>query len=253
MSNRLVTHREFVLLSFIVGSILLGSVVTVWMEMRDRSPVEKEPAEATAAPVEPQPAAEPSLRGKPAELPQPTVEPVPQPARAAEIAVEVAGSVRRPGVYRFTSGATVADAIARAGGLSDNGDTEPLNQAAPLLPATKLTVPGKPSVTNVDGRVALTIPDAVDIIPQYRAGWTGADVAAPGVAAGRVQQIVDINTASRNQLETLPDIGPKTAEAIIAFRRVRPFVRVEDIMEVRGIGPITFERLRPLITVRSLR
>jgi len=251
MSNRLVTRRESVLLSFIVGSILLGSVVTVWMEMRGRSPVEKEPAVAAAAAAEP--AAEPSIREQPAEPPRPAVEPAKQIAPVSEIAVEVAGSVRRPGVYRFTIGATVADAITRAGGLSDDGDTEPLNQAAALLPATKLIVPGKPSVTRMDGRVALTIPDAVDNIPQYRAGWTGTEVAAPGVPAGRAQLVVNINTASKGQLETLPGIGPKTAEAIIAFRRARPFVRVEDIMEVSGIGPKTLERLRPLITVGSLR
>jgi len=253
MSNRLVTQREFVLLFFIAGSILLGSVVTVWMEMRGRSPVEKEPAVAAAASVEPESAAEPSAQQQPTEPPMPATEPAGQIVPVPEIAVEVAGSVRRPGVYRFISGATVADAIARAGGVSHNGDTEPLNQAAPLLPATRLTVPGKPSVTRVDGRVALTIPDAVDNIPQYRAGWTPPEVAAPGVPAGRAQPVVDINVASKDQLETLPGIGPKTAEAIVEFRRARPFVRVEDIMEVSGIGPKTFDRLRPLITVRNLR
>ena len=67
MSNRLVTRRESVLLSFIVGSILLGSVVTVWMEMRGRSPVEKEPAVAAAAPVEPEPVVKPSAREQPVE------------------------------------------------------------------------------------------------------------------------------------------------------------------------------------------
>jgi len=253
MSNRLVTQREFVLLFFIVGSILLGSVVTVWMEMCGRSPVEREPAVAAAASVKSEPAAEPSGLEQPVELPLPATEPAEQIPPVPEIVVEVAGRVRRPGVYRFPSGATVADAIVRADGVSDDGDTEPLNQAAPLLPATKLTVPGKPSVTRVDGRVALTIPDAVDNIRQYRAGWTGAEVAAPGVPADRLQPVVNINMASKDQLETLPGIGPKTAEAIIGFRRAKPFVRVEDIMEVSGIGPKTFDRLRPLITVGNLR
>jgi len=261
MSNRLVTRREYVLLWFIAGAIVIGSVVTVWLEKRGRSPVEKEPAIAAAAVAAPQPAAELSVPEEPAQPVQSSaaeLSPGPDPAHretgsGGEIVVEVVGGVRVPGVYRFGRGATVDDAIQCAGGLSADGDTTSLNRAAPLLPATKLTVPRKRSAGRIDGRVALTIPDPVENIPQYRAGWTGSGTGSAGTTTDQFRPLVNINRASAAELETLPRIGPKTAQAIIGHRRTKPFARIEDIMEVPRIGPKTFETLRPFITVNGSR
>jgi len=255
MSNRLVTRREFVLLWFVAVSIVLGSVVTIWMEHRGRAPVNKERAVASASAAVRPASSEVSIP-IPAVAPSgaqmsPSIEVRPlNSAGGGEIVVEVAGNVRRPGVYRFDRGATVADAIERAGGLSEDGDTSCLNRAAALLPATKLVVPGKRSAVRVDGRVSMTIPGAVDNIPQYRAD----SIAAGTVSAHhKPSAVVNINTASADQLETLPGIGPKIAQSIIEHRRSHPFVRIEDIMEVPRIGPKTFAHLRPLITVDGSR
>jgi len=251
MSNQLVTRREYVLLWFIAGAVLVGSVVTVWLEKRGRSPVEKEPAIAVAAVAEPEPAVdlplpEESAQPHQSDPKEPALDPLPaEIGHAGEIVVEVVGAVRLPGVYRFVRGATVADAIQFAGGLAADGDTTSLNRAAPLVPATKLIVPRKRSAGRIDGRVALTIPDPVENIPQYRAGWSGTT----GTRADGSSPLVDVNTAPAAELETLPGIGPKMAGAIIEHRRTKPFVRIEDIMEVPRIGPKTFETLRPLITV----
>ncbi len=255
MSNRLVTRRESMLLWSVAAAILVGSLVTVWMEARGRSPVEKEPAVAAAAdlPSESDTSVPAHLAAGPAAAEEP---PKPDAVATSQeaIVVEVAGSVRRPGVYQFARGETVADAIDRAGGLTDTGDTTPLNRAAPLLPATKLVVPAKPSAARVDGRVVLTVPKRVEIIPQYRADWPGElAAAAVGAQDGGLGARVNVNTASREELETLPGIGPKTAQAIIEYRRARPFGRIEDITRVRGIGPKTLERLRPLVTVGGPR
>jgi len=253
MSNRLLTRREYVLLCFVAVAIVIGSLVTVWLDRRGRSPVEKKPAVATTAVLEQELAPEPADSAPSPELARAAeVDTIVAPVQVDEIAVEVTGSVRRPGVYRFAPGATVADAIDRAGGLSEDGDTTPLNRAAPLLPATRLVVPGRRPAVRIDGRVALTVPDPVDNIRQYRADWHGPGPEVIGIEAGRSASPININTASREQLETLPGIGPKIADSIIEYRRSRPFARAEDIMEVPRIGPKTFAKLRPLITVDGL-
>ncbi len=85
--------------------------------------------------------------------------------------------------------------------------------------------------------------------------WAGAADAARGqeeaAGAPRAQaELVDLNTATSDRLETLPGVGPRTAERILEYRREHGgFTRIEDLMEVRGIGERTFLRLRPLVTV----
>ena len=95
------------------------------------------------------------------------------------------------------------------------------------------------------------------------AGLLLASSSAPTAVEGRpaqqqVQQEaappeeqVDLNTATAEELETLPGIGPRTAELIVEYRREQPFTKVEDLMNIRGIGERTFLRLRPLIRVND--
>ncbi len=79
---------------------------------------------------------------------------------------------------------------------------------------------------------------------QASAQQTQAEPAAPAA-----EELVDLNTATAVELEALPGIGPRTAELIVEYRREQPFARVEDLMNIRGIGERTFLRLRPLIRV----
>lgn len=146
---------------------------------------------------------------------------------AVEIVVHVAGAVARPGLVRLPSGARVADALAAAGGPAQGADLDRLNLAAPLADGTRLYVPfvGQP----VPADVGLSTP--------------GTDAKGPTA-------VVDLNTATATELESLPGIGPATAQAILDYRARRGrFRSVEELLAVRGIGPAKLAALRGRVRV----
>jgi competence protein ComEA len=140
----------------------------------------------------------------------------------ALLIVDVAGAVRRPGVYEFTEGDRVVDAIERAGGPMPKADVSSLNLAAMLVDGTQILVPkAGPAVVGVPG-------------------------AAPGSSSG----LVNINSATATELETLSGIGEVLAGTIVAYRDQNgPFASVDDLLDVSGIGPATLEEIRDQVTV----
>jgi competence protein ComEA len=139
------------------------------------------------------------------------------------ILVDVAGWVRRPGVYEFMGGARVIDAVEAAGGARPGAELQALNLAAPLVDGSQILVPKQGAV-----------------VP---AGATGSSTA---VAGG----LVNVNSATAAELETLPGIGEVTAQAIIDFRTENgPFASVDELLDVTGIGDVTLENIRELVTV----
>lgn len=146
------------------------------------------------------------------------------PPSPAPLVVDVSGAVTQPGVYSLPAGSRVADAILAAGGVTDAASTGSLNMAALLE----------------DGQ-QVRVPETIDT--------TG--LGEPTVSrAGSGTILVNINTASQSQLEELPEIGPVTAQRIIEYReQTSPFLKIEDIQNVEGIGPETFEQIEDLITV----
>lgn len=143
------------------------------------------------------------------------------------IAVDVIGAVVAPGVYRLPSAGRVDDAITAAGGLAPDANRERVNLAAPLEDGAQLRVP------RVDEAM---------------------DTAAPEMAAHPADQadggLMDINTADAGTLEELPGVGPATAEAIVAYREANgPFRAVDDLQNVKGIGPSLFAKIVDLVTV----
>jgi competence protein ComEA len=153
------------------------------------------------------------------------------------VVVDVVGAVRRSGVVRLHPGARVFDALAAAGGATADADLVRLNLAAPVADGARIAVPrlGAPA-PEVD-------PVAVTGAAAPSAG--GATGTAPSPASP-----VDINTATAEQLDALPGIGPATAAAIIADRQGNgPFRSVDDLGRVRGIGDAKLEQLRRLVTV----
>lgn len=160
-------------------------------------------------------------------VPPSTVSASPSPAT---IIVDVAGWVRRPGVYEFTAGDRVIDAVNRAGGPRKGADLTALNLAAPLADGTQIVVP-KPGGTAPGGM-----------------GSSGTGTGSTGSTGGAT--LVNINTATEPELETLPGVGPVTAAAIIDYRTQNgPFASVDDLIDVSGIGPATLEQIRPFATV----
>ena len=144
------------------------------------------------------------------------------------IVVHIAGAVVLPGVYRMQSGDRVDDAVRLAGGFVADADLDAVNLAALLGDGQRVYLP----------RVGETVPAVV-------AG--GASSAAPQSSAVGP---IDLNSATTQQLETLPGIGPATAQAIVGYRDQHgPFASVNDLGEVRGLGPAKLEALRGLVTV----
>jgi len=148
------------------------------------------------------------------------------------IFVHVAGAVAMPGVYELDPNARVQGAIVAAGGPLPDADPNTLNLAAPLSDGARIYVP----------RIGEVVPPTVAMPgPQPNASTDPAGDGAPTV--------VDVNTASAVELEALPGVGPATATAIVAERdRNGPFLSVDDLDRVPGIGPTKIEALRELVS-----
>jgi competence protein ComEA len=154
--------------------------------------------------------------------------------RPPAVVVHVTGAVRDPGVYELQPGQRVADAIVAAGGALAEADPDALNLAAPLADGDRIAVP-------VAGEAGMTGGDVA------AAGHSHAGSATEGVAAGAP---VNLNTASADELETLPGIGPATAAAIVEHREQNgPYASVDDLEAVRGIGPAKLDAIRDQVTV----
>lgn len=155
----------------------------------------------------------------------------------APVVVHVAGAVQTPGVYELDSGSRVNDAVTAAGGLRDDADTSAINLAAPASDGSQVYIP-------VQGEA-----------PPSSAGGTEATNGSAGTFPGTdrgadATGLVNINTASAEELQTLPKVGPVLAASIISWReQYGGFSSVDELDQVSGIGPATLEALRPLVTV----
>ena len=150
------------------------------------------------------------------------------PARTAPVAklyVDVVGAVRRPGLYRVSEGARVAEAVGRAGGATRNAQLELVNLAARVADGEQVVVPRRGSAA-----VAST--------------GAGAGAGAGSVPAGPVH----LNSATLEQLDALPGVGPVTAQKIIDYRQQHGgFGSVDELDAVSGIGPARLADLRGLV------
>ncbi len=159
-----------------------------------------------------------------------------QPAPTkAPISVHVIGAVPRPGLYELPEEARVQDAIDAAGGLLAEADENALNLAALLEDGQQLDIPYKAGSAPENDTGSNDLPSSA-----------GTEIATDNSNA----ELVNINTATLEELDTLPGIGPTTAQKILDYRTENgPFSVIEDIMNVSGIGPATFEDIKDLITV----
>ena len=151
---------------------------------------------------------------------------------AAEVYVDVDGAVASPGVYRLKEGAWVSQAIDAAGGLTTEADVTGLNRASKVADGQKIYVP--------------TVGEQ-----QAAAVTSGADIgASPTSGAGASSGLVNINTASAAELQTLSGIGPSMAQSIIDERTQNgAFASVDDLMRVSGIGEKKLAKIKDCICV----
>ncbi|HZC75321.1 MAG TPA: ComEA family DNA-binding protein [Gaiellaceae bacterium] len=157
----------------------------------------------------------------------PAVAPLPAPVRAKPAAakllvVDVAGAVRRSGLYRLRSGSRIDDAIAAAGGPTPKAQLDSVNLAAPVADGEQIVVPGR--------------------------GVTGVAAAGASSAGSSPSAPLDLNSATLEQLETLPGVGPVTAQKILDYRQAHgAFHSLAELDGVPGIGPAHMAQLKGLV------
>lgn len=191
------------------------------------------------------------------------------------IYVHVTGHVAKPGLYRMPAGSRVMDAISYAGGAADDASLDSLNLATALRDGQKLTVPslGESPPPPADSYIA----DSPDVVPHpelirpdppepapapppARSSLSASDVETGFDAPSRSGSVaklrrpgdgtVNINLAEASELQRLPGVGPATAIKIIEYREEHGgFGTVEELMEVRGIGPAKLRKMQPFVTL----
>ena len=155
--------------------------------------------------------------------------------------VSVVGLVKTPGLVTLTPGARVDDAVSAAGGVLDGADTVGLNLARRLTDGEQVVVglappPGEPAALGSSVGGARPAGDTAQAPPGGSTQSSGAPL--------------DLNTATAEQLDALPGVGPVTAAAIVAWRAENgAFTSVDQLGEVDGIGPTRLDRLRALVRV----
>lgn len=160
------------------------------------------------------------------------------PPTPLPLVVHVTGEVASPGVYTLPPGSRVRDAITAAGGLTYQANDQTINQAALINDGELVRIPSLPATPS------LSSPGSA----------TGDDLPPQDQAASEPDPIlIDLNTASLADLDSLPGIGPVIAQRIITYRETNgPFQTIEAIQDVSGIGPVIFERIKASITVEGL-
>jgi len=161
--------------------------------------------------------------------PEPTATSLPTPT-SRPLCVYVSGAVARPDVYELPHGSIVKDAIEAAGGPTGEADLNRINLARRVQDEEQIYVPQKGE-------------ESLPVSPP-----SGPSLSSPSSQKG---DKVNINTATAEELDTLPGVGPSIAQRIIDHRTTHgPFQSIEDIKKVKGIGDATFEELKDKITVR---
>ncbi|HBA97582.1 MAG TPA: competence protein ComEA [Lachnospiraceae bacterium] len=147
---------------------------------------------------------------------------------AKDIAVYICGAVKHPGVYSFTTGQRLCDAVKAAGGFKKSAARSAVNLARRLSDSEQITIPTKKQAASRQGK------------SQEKASET---------ASFSENGLININTASREELMTLPGIGMSKADAVIGYRSSNKFNSIEDIKNVTGIKDGVFNQIKDQITV----
>lgn len=263
MLSRLMTTREQLLLLGVAVAILIGAAVLIWRGGGHAAPPPDTFAARDTPPEISTPAPRPSLTPATATSPTPIAAPVSSPpAPPARIGVGILGAVKKEGLYYFDPGARVRDLLQAAGGTADDADLSDINRTALLVDQTTLLVP---RLIQQGGQYYSDPPTTYNPTPYTRSAWyqfnkqthepepvgsTSPDNNGPASQKGTSGGPININTATQAELESLPGIGPATAQKIIAYRQNTPFQTIDDLEKVSGIGPAKMNSVRGMISVK---
>jgi competence protein ComEA len=151
----------------------------------------------------------------------------PSPGAGGTLVIDVEGGVVHPGIARLPAGARVADAIVAAGGYGPEAD---------LLEAAKLNL-------------AAPLTDGQQVFVPLRGGGPGVATSGPQAGGGGAGGLVNLNTATPEELDTLPGIGPVTVQKIVAARQERPFATLEELTERKVLTSSQVDKIRDLVTL----
>jgi competence protein ComEA len=205
------------------AAVVVALAVGWWLTRPPAPPVEASLPVETTGSVAPVGSADASSSSTPSST-QPDV-----------LVVHAAGAVARPGVYRVPAGSRITDVIDAAGGLAADADPDRVNLAQPVADGERVYVlhRGEAQVPEAPGGPS----------PSGPPGSEGGSGTGPPAT-------VDLNTATADELDTLPGVGPATAAAIIAYRSEHgPFTSVDQLLDVRGIGDAKLAEIRDRVTV----
>lgn len=244
MFSQMPTNQRLGTIAAIV--LLTGGVSYVgFAKLRPTGPLDLRPLSRSVATDAPSSTTDPNPKTTPSEI----VEPAPE-----KIVVDVSGAVRNPCVVTLSNGSRVNDAIKAAGGPTAYADLEPLNLAEKLQDGMKIDVPRKGSPPPVSRR------------PVRRTRSIGAHVRTDTPTTNQTSETsaqypsealppssegpISLNRSSEAQLEEIPGIGPVLARRIVQYRQMHGgFASVEQMLEIEGIGPKKFEKMRPYLTL----
>jgi competence protein ComEA len=234
------------------GAIALAAIAAIALLVTVFTLMREQPAPVMSAKLPPVDTAATASRGP---SPGPSTRPN-QP-----VVVSVVGLVHTPGLVTLAPGARIADALKAAGGGTDGADTSGLNMARQVEDGEQIVVgmapiKGQPAVLGSSVSPGSVSPGSVSpgsvspgsVSPGSAAPGTSSSSPRPG--RGAPTALINLNTATVEQLDTLPGVGPVRAAAIVAWRSANgKFTSVDQLGEVDGIGPGRLEKLRPLVRV----
>lgn len=160
---------------------------------------------------------------------------------SSTLRIHVAGAVKKPGVYSLSSADRVVDAVRAAGGATSAADLEGINLAQTLVDTEQVYIPTRASRKS-----------KVTVAPRHKPtrSSTPTTLASAASPSGTTTSRVNLNTATAAELDALPGVGPSTAQAIISHRTQKGvFSKVEDLLNVAGIGPSKLAALRDQVVV----
>ena len=214
------------------GAIALAAIAAIAVLVTVFTLMREQPAPVISAKLPPVDMAATASRG-------PSAGPSTRPNQP--LVVSVVGLVHTPGLVTLAPGARIADALKAAGGSTEGADTSGLNMARQVDDGEQIVVgmapvKGQPAVLGSSVSPGSAAPDPSSSTPRP--------------AKGAPTALINLNTATVEQLDTLPGVGPVRAAAIVAWRNANgKFTSVDQLGEVDGIGPGRLEKLRPLVRV----